>query len=803
MLVVLWGGLGLLGSVAFGDGCPNEVVRGGASAGLPDCRVYELVTPAEKNSGRVVFTGVGGDEGTLTFTSLAGFGGPVSGEGFPGFVYVAGRDSEGWVTSSVVPSAARFIDLEADRGGTAKAGPAVGQSLDRRSTLWVLHEIGQLADSAGFYLSGLGGSVVEVGPAVPPGAAPVVHESRAASTPTGFAVQGVSADASRVVFHMGEAGSEWSFGQPGVGGPAALLEYIGIDNLAPIAVGVEDDGSPVDGCSSQLLGGRLEEQKEGERWTHNAISLDGKTIFLTDTCHFGIYARVDNGEVGAHTVAISEPSKEDCSACDTFEGELGKRSPAYFVGASSDGSKVFFTTAQPLLGGEPGETAENIYEYDFAAPAGERIVRVSGGDGTVSAPVANVQGVMQVAENGSRVYFVATGVLTAKPNGFGQVASAGSDNLYVFDTETGTTAFVTTLAPNDSELWGHSGFTFPLSSDLTADGRFLVFASHADLTPDDTSTATQIFEYDAQTGALVRVSKGEKGYNENGNTQLGSTRPVERDIGLEDRDDALLPEGGEYDNTYSASTYYDGLAVSADGSYVFFESSDGLTPQALNHVQIHPIGAELVELELGPFYAENVYEYHDGNVYLISDGRDVSSGLVNPLVSLLGSDPSGRDVFFTTTDELASGDSDTQLDIYDARVDGGFSGGGSPVECVADACQGALSGAPVLLSPGSEFQAGGNPPLAGSSVSPVKVKKKVVKASKRKKRAGKKKAEAEEGMVVRRRVVLLGGLVVGGVVGDGWVAWVVVWCVWFCVCVVWLVWCGLGCGSWACVVGVV
>ena len=58
-----------------------------------------------------------------------------------------------------------------------------------------------------------------------------------------------------------------------------------------------------------------------------------------------------------------------------------------FVGASEDGSKVFFETTQPLLG---GDTSNNIYEYDFDAPPGERIVRVSGGDGTVFNPTAEV-----------------------------------------------------------------------------------------------------------------------------------------------------------------------------------------------------------------------------------------------------------------------------------------------------------------------------------------------------------------------------------------------------------------------------
>jgi Tol biopolymer transport system component len=53
---------------------------------------------------------------------------------------------------------------------------------------------------------------------------------------------------------------------------------------------------------------------------------------------------------------------------------------------------------------------------------------------------------------------------------------------------------------------------------VTPDGRFLVFTSHRALTADDTrgDGPAQVYEYDAQTGTLTRVSIGQDGYNENG-----------------------------------------------------------------------------------------------------------------------------------------------------------------------------------------------------------------------------------------------------------------------------------------------
>jgi hypothetical protein len=71
----------------------------------------------------------------------------------------------------------------------------------------------------------------------------------------------------------------------------------------------------------------------------------------------------------------------------------------------------------------------------------------------------------------------------------------------------------------------------------------------------------------------------------------------------------------------------------------------------------------------------------------------------------------GDDVFFLTSDRLVPLDTDTGLDVYDARVGGGFPAeplSGPPV-CEGDACQGAPPAPPVFGTPGSAtFEGPGN-----------------------------------------------------------------------------------------------
>jgi hypothetical protein len=98
----------------------------------------------------------------------------------------------------------------------------------------------------------------------------------------------------------------------------------------------------------------------------------------------------------------------------------------------------------------------------------------------------------------------------------------------------------------------------------------------------------------------------------------------------------------------------------------------------------------------------------------------VSSGHGGTWVQLLGADPSGRDVFFTTTESLVARDADKAIDVYDARVGGGEPALPSPpVECQGGACQSPLA-APIDTTPASlSFSGPGNPPLAAGPSKPT------------------------------------------------------------------------------------
>lgn len=749
--VVLCGAVALaaLPALAAAEGCPNATFRTGPSAGLPDCRAYEMVSPAYTNQSGVAPLSIGPEGNSMTVGALTGFAGVEGDEGIDGGIYSLTRaEGSGWGVTPMSLPASRFVHIESFGSFLSAVPTGTG------TVAFMARSSSEPPNAVGVYERHADGSIVYMGPALPPSAP---EDGNPGEEPSPV---GISDDGSHVFFEV-SAADAW----PAAKGHSGLYEYAGAGNSEPLLVGVNNTGEPLSECETEIGSIRSEV-------THNAVSADGRIVFFTaaacgDTIPVNeLFARIDNGEPDARTVAISEPSAADCSACNTEAGVLAN---AEFEGASEDGSKAFFMTNQPLLG---SDTSVNLYEYDFDAPAGERVTRLSAGDSTVSSPTADLSpevsglagsdgygAVVQVSEDGSHVYFVGRGVLTSKPNDQGQRAQPGADNLYVVredpaDSNEHETAFITDLCSEvgasgevsdgrcphntaaeelgyDVRLW--AGFDQSENADVSPDGRFLVFVSYGDLTEDDTSSTDQVFEYDAQTEQLVRVSIGQGGFDDNGNTnttfaeaQIASPHFVSSDVPVE-ADPAM---------------YWSHLTLSADGSRVFFTSPDALTEGALNDVLLG--GEACLQEERERCYANNVYEYHslngniaEGNVYLISDGRDIhTAGAGETAVRLLGTDATGQDVFFSTLDDLIPGDTSEVGSIFDARIDGGFPAPVAAPSCAGDACQGSLGAAPTLLSPGSEFQAAANPPSTGTTTpasSSVKPKPKPKKAVKRKK----------------------------------------------------------------------
>ena len=666
-------------SPALAAGCPNEQLRSESavnpatglpySAALPDCRAYELVTPASGKHGGsaagVRAVAAGGDVAIFNVnTAFAeSDGAPVES------LYEAQRGAAGWA------AIARNAPAVASKNAETARVPVSGNA----SELLFLFGNSLAVEPEEFAIGLPNGQLA--------GTLPLAHPVEARFT-------GASATFSTIVFENYDTAPLLPAASNEDKGIDVSYEVIDVRGASPALalLGVNDSGDLITDCRVSLGSSQESGAAGGAQVSDfHAISESGAMVYVEVEGHSEpgcassipapavneLYAQID----GTQAVAVSEPSAADCSACDTSPGA---QKNAVFQGASADGSKVFFTTQQELLS---GQTTENLYGYDFDAEAGHKISLVSAGSAE-----PNVQGVVRISDDGSHVYFVAKGVLTQGENAEGNEPVAGGDNLYVFERDAaypnGRTQFIGTLLSADAGLWGLDAARLAQS---TPDGQFLVFDSFASLTPGKTSAAQAVYLYDATTGHLVRASIGQDGYDNNGNNDaynatIGSDLHFERESPSEDTSDVG--------------------AVSEDGSYVFFDSPEALTPSAIGGV-------------------EHVYEYHEGQVYLISDGQD-QAGATFARATL-----SGSDVFFTSNDALVRQDENPGTEnIYDARVDGGFSAPAlAAPPCSGEACQGTLSPAPLFQSSASAtFTGGANVPPGTQTKPPSTQTKPPIKA---------------------------------------------------------------------------
>jgi hypothetical protein len=683
--------------------CPNESLRAESnvdpsthepySSQLPDCRAYEEVTPQVKD---------GADIGARAGGSLSGVT-AISGTGTP----LIAKSPSLWGVPGAAPVetgellTGAFYEVKREQASGWAVGPLNAPSSqlpfqqlafvspsDTAVDLWFGATSAQPTSAADVYRREADGQFVDVGPLGPPSTARgTLRGADLDPTPSAAYdanVEGASKNFSDVLFTIRapqEAsapdelwpGDETTLNFQHGGAHFSLYEYSGVGHTGegsdvPALIGVDNAGQQITQCGTAVgAAEKSGEQLEGER--HNAVSDAGSTVFFnaqaggcipgaTGPAAAQLYARIGSPGAAQATVNVAAGGGcESSASCDVTQAVT-------YVGASSDGSKVFFTTSQALLPGDKDAT-NDIYECqlpgdDGATPVPAGVVnpcpdlKAVSVSGTSSG--ANVRNVLAVSENGTRVYFTATGILTDVPSSQGLVADGGKENLYVANTDTGTTTFIATLQEGGVEV-GHGGYP---EAQVTPDGGYLVFATTADLTAGDTSTAAQVFRYDAQANDLIRISTGQDGFDSNGNTDRYPATL------------ALMVERGGAREL--------GTTISEDGAYVVFQSSDALTPTLKGGLN-------------------NVYEWHEGTVSLISDGIDATDDAADPYVGLVGMDATGANIFFTTKDRLVAQDTDESVDVYDARIDGGFPAPAPEPSCSGEACQGPLSSSLNAVSP--------------------------------------------------------------------------------------------------------
>jgi hypothetical protein len=731
-------------STAPGETCPNEGLVGFREA-LSECRGFEMVTPPFEEGEEPTVEGVSEDGSHVLSGSLGNYAGRENSVGTHGTPYLVSRGGGGWGSVALSPSSTVF-----------PAQQYWMASSDLSRSLWRFRSVSEPITGEDLYLREANGSLVKIGSLVPPrdeqgpAAGDDVHFYGVAN----LEYKDASDDLSDVLFSISKKGALWPFDTtiPKASNHSSLYEY-SEGAPEPALVGVSDGGTVLKGVRAKPLGeyeevedftevlpaGRLisdcrtslgSEEEDG----YNAMSRDGRTVYFTaagfenpegsDECENEIYADGPTDPTHPHaplvnelyarvghseTVPISEPTFEACEECKTGTKApgSGRTSPheavpehsAEFAGASEDGSKAFFLTTQELW---PGASGKNLYEYDFDAPPGERVIPISSVGGTGD---GEVQGVARVSEDGSHVYFVAKGKLAENANQYGRTAVSGQENLYVFSRNaahpTGEIAFVTPLSGGDSEDWGKKDNYRPFQA--TPDGQFVVFVSRVNAASSGAVVEglPQVYEYSAESGELVRVSTGQRGFAEGlENADLGGIS-----AGIPRQD--YTTSGAALGPTMAATN----LAISADGSTVAFTNQGALTKIALEAT------GGVAELPTEGERETNAYVFR-------SSGGVLSSGevyLVSARIkSLVGLDASGEDVFFHTGIQLVPSDSDGALDLYDARIGGGVPADVPEVPCEGEACHGAPGFAPVLPGVGgSAVASGGNPAPAVSPVSVV------------------------------------------------------------------------------------
>jgi WD40-like Beta Propeller Repeat len=572
-------------SSAAAAACPNEAFRAGPSAQLPDCRAFELVTPADSNGrtfgvlpkeGEDLFpTELAGHSGnSLVFSTTAGpLASPPGANGQQELNgYEARRNASGWlVPRRVTPSGAETVL------------PWVGGLTANHEYVFAFVRPGFPSPGKEF------GSLFRFDPTYKWGAGDFLGDGEGHFEPTGVGsmdteklAQGryISPGGGHVIFSTGKetGGSEWCEVAVNWSGlcPVRKLE----PNAPPEGTGAIYDRA-ADGPTQvvSLLPGDVT-PGAGEDAAYQGVSADGAVVAFK--VGGTLYVRIDNTTTEKVTEAASTfgglsadgrylfyvsagdihrfdtETKADVKANSSGDGEM--------VNVSADGSHLYFISKSQLDGGEGTAGQPNLYvwsggspnfiatvlEGDLAEPnfgLAKWTVAVAPGPGEERGPGFESS---RTTPNGSAIIFTSRAQLTPPFNNEGHIEiyhyeAAGESVDCVSCNPEGTLASV----PSDARL-ENPRVVHPMDviHNLSEDGKRVFFETEETLIEADEDEVNDVYEWQLPTGG------GEP------EVDLISSGQTAKRFELSIIDPNVL------------------LGITPDGSDVFFRSEDALAPGA-------------------------------------------------------------------------------------------------------------------------------------------------------------------------------------------------------------------------------
>ena len=378
----------------------------------------------------------------------------------------------------------------------------------------------------------------------------------------------------------------------------------------------------------------------------NVISADGGLVYWTDRTSGVVYLRQD----GSNTVQVS--------------GGVAR----YWT-SSVNGRYAFYTEGE--------SEGSELYRFDAEPEAGHAQREV------LTAADAGVLGVIGASENGETVYFVAKGVLSGA-NGEGVTPIIGDPNVYVLSRGS-RPVFIATLSEADGE--GVPPFEQPVAGGtewggdwqpglgqrtarVTGNGGSAVFMSNKSLSvvgyPHGypSNGLDEVYVYEAGSDRLYCTSCGSSGEALPGGEGAAAYLPVNWHL-------TYLPQW-----------------ISEDGNHVFFDTGQPLVAQDTNGLQ------DVYEWEReGYGSCTHGAGSTGGCVFLLSGGTSEAASW------FVGASASGDDAFVVTRAQLVPEDQNDAFDLYDTRVDGVKPV--TPPACTGSGCQGTPSPPPLFATPPS------------------------------------------------------------------------------------------------------